>query len=378
MTISIIVPVYAAAEYLEGISERLAQQTYRDYELLFVNDCSPDNSREIVEKLAASEQRVRYFEHAHNRGQGAARNTGLDNAAGEYVMYVDADDSFTPNYLERMVAAIERDKADLAMCNSVWEYPRRREKHNMFLARRRTGYRVLTGKEALRRYFSIYESDIWVPVEPWGKIVRRSFIEKHRIRFKETLFEDVVMTFNEIILAERLAFIGDYLYFYNKTNVRAATVERQKRYIREIYRVPEGVFETMAKYGATKEVRQYATLFYFRYINGAYSFFAKGRRFKDDFRYAVEKYRELLKRPEFGDRKDFVVRQLAGFYYEMKRNGLSELFSLFLAPHRVHLEGMIMESLPQPVHGKRAVADAMKTLFRAAKATLLNPALLLR
>jgi glycosyltransferase involved in cell wall biosynthesis len=377
-TISIIVPIYAAEEYLTGICDRLSEQTYSDYEVLFVNDCSPDNSRETILNLAKSDNRIKYFEHTENRGQGAARNTGLENAIGEYIMYIDADDAFATNYLERMVAAIELDQADLAVCNSIWEYPDKRQETNMFRAHPKTDYRLLTGEETLKRYFNIYESDMWIPVEPWGKILRRSFIERHNIRHKETLFEDVVMTFNEIILAEKSAFIGDYLYFYNKRNVRAATVERQRQYIREIYRVPEGIFEVLAKYGLTQAAGEYATLFYFRYINGAYSYFAGEQLYEDEFRYTVEKYGKLLEKPQFGDMKGYVLSQLRGFFYEMKELGFSELFSLFLTPHRAYLDGMMIEALPQSFDLKREIIPAMKTLLRAAKMVLWNPKLLVK
>jgi glycosyltransferase involved in cell wall biosynthesis len=377
-TISIIVPIYAAEEYLAGICDLLSRQTLSDYELLLVNDCSPDNSRETIRQLAMNDRRIRYFEHASNRGQGAARNTGLENASGEYVMYIDADDSFAPNYLERMVAAIERDHADMAVCNSIWEYADRREMNNLFRAQPNTAYRLLTGDEALKRYFHIYQNDMWIPVEPWGKILRRSFIEKYKIRHKETLFEDVVMTFNEIVLAKKAAFIGDYLYYYNKTNVRAATAERQRQYIREIYRAPEGILEVIAKYGLTQVAGEFATLFYFRFINGAYSYFAGKRRFEEDFRYAVEKYRELLEEPLFGEKQDYVLSQLRGFYREMKEWGFPELFSLFLAPHRAALDGMMIEALPQSLDPRREIVQAAKTLLRAAKMVLCHPALLVR
>lgn len=343
-TISIIVPVYQGAEYLESLADRLAAQSVREYEVLFVDDGSLDRSGEILARLAGSDPRIRYLRHDANRGQGAARNSGLENASGEYVMYIDADDSFAPDYLEKMRAAIERDKADLAICNSVWVYPQRRETHNMFLARPRTSYRLLPGREALGRYFQIYETDMWIPVEPWGKIVRRSFLEQHKIRHKETLFEDVVMTFNELALAGKVACIADPLYWYNKTNNRAATIERQRQYVREIYRVPEGVLEVATRYGLC-ELREYLTLFYFRYINGAYSFFAKGERLREELEYTLGRYRGLLDKPEFGQRTQYVLQQLQGFYSEMKSHGFPELFTYFVEPHREQIDGLLMESL---------------------------------
>jgi hypothetical protein len=249
----------------------------------------------------------------------------------------------------------------------------------MFLTHPKTTYRLLTGEETLRRYFRIYEHDMWIPVVPWGKIVRRSLIESHNIRHKETLFEDIVMTFNEILLAKKLAFIGDYLYYYNNKNVRAATVERQKHYIREVYRMPEGIWEVLDKHGSTAALQKYASLFYFRAINGAYSFFAKEQRLPEDFRYAVEKYGSLQHKLVIEDEdRLFILRQMKGFFFEMKQNDLSELFFLFLSSQRVQLIEMIMEAIPQSLNGRRECIHAIKTLCRAAKAVLLNPALLVK
>ena len=341
-TISIIVPVYNAATYIPRLVETLSKQPVDDYEILFTNDRSPDDSGKVIRKLAAGDRRIKYFEHAENRGQGAARNTGLENATGQYVMYVDADDSFAPDYIEKMIAAIEKDHADVAVCNSVWQFPLLNEKKNMFFSEPDTEYRLLSGNETLRRYFNIYESDMWIPVEPWGKIVRRSFIEQNSIRHKETLFEDVVMTFNEVALAQKCAFIGDYLYYYNNKNENAATVERQRKYIREIYRVPEGIFEVVERYGLRDRLWEYATLFYFRYLHGAYSFFAKGGRFREELHYTLGKYRELLTFPEFGTMKPYVFEQVKGFAYEMKAYRFADLFSYFIAPHEQDLKELLV------------------------------------
>ena len=117
--VSIIVPVYRAAPYIAETIEMVRRQTYRDWELLFIDDCSPDNSAEIIqhtiEKLAGQAaderqipqacpdmtQRIRLIRKAQNEGAARARNTGLEQAEGRYIAFLDADDIWLPENLRK-------------------------------------------------------------------------------------------------------------------------------------------------------------------------------------------------------------------------------------------------------------------------------------
>ena len=100
MQVSVIVPVYKAEKYLEACIESILCQTMPDFELLLVDDGSPDRSGAICDRYAARDGRVRVF-HGPNRGVSRARNTGLDQARGEFVVFVDADDTLAPDHLEQ-------------------------------------------------------------------------------------------------------------------------------------------------------------------------------------------------------------------------------------------------------------------------------------
>ena len=97
--ISIIVPVYRVEPYLRQCIESILGQTYRDIEVLLIDDGSPDHSREICDEYAEKDGRVRVF-HTENRGLSAARNLGLQEAKGEYIGFVDSDDWIEPEMYE--------------------------------------------------------------------------------------------------------------------------------------------------------------------------------------------------------------------------------------------------------------------------------------
>ena len=107
--ISVIVPVYKVEKYLPQCIDSILAQTFTDFELLLVDDGSPDRCGEICEEYAGKDTRIRVF-HQANAGLSCARNTGLMNACGRYVTFIDSDDYVKPCYLERLYGALPADK----------------------------------------------------------------------------------------------------------------------------------------------------------------------------------------------------------------------------------------------------------------------------
>lgn len=113
--VRIIVPVYKVEKFLPKCIESVLNQTYTDFELILVDDGSPDKSPEICDKYAELDKRVVVI-HQKNAGVSAARNAGLENAKGEYIGFVDPDDWIAPKMYEQMIFAMEGSNADLAIC----------------------------------------------------------------------------------------------------------------------------------------------------------------------------------------------------------------------------------------------------------------------
>lgn len=112
--VSVIIPAYNVAGYLEDAVDSVQRQTYPNLEILIVNDGSQDDSGEIADRIAASDKRVRVI-HKANGGLGAARNTGLSNTSGKYVTFVDSDDQLPPRAIETLLASLERTGSDFAI-----------------------------------------------------------------------------------------------------------------------------------------------------------------------------------------------------------------------------------------------------------------------
>ncbi len=330
---SIIVPVYNADHFLCPLMKQLQEQTIQNFEVIFVNDCSPDNSAEILTLLSKEDERVRIFHHERNRCQGAARNTGLDNARGEFILYIDADDSIPNHYIESLKKGIEKYDADIAICNSIWVYPDHEECHNMFIDNPSIPEMVMSGEEALQRYFNVFQDDIRIPVEPWGRIIRRSLIENYHLRNPDTLFEDIVMSFSELLFSQKVMLLNEYLYYYNRKNNAAATVDRKKQYISDFPYVFEGIKIVLMNHGLDEQYKKWLTRFYFRYLAGVYGFFAKGGYFPDEMHQAIIHYRTLLQNPHIDGSEEFISLQLIGFKIEMERNNLPEIFNVFIEVH---------------------------------------------
>jgi glycosyltransferase involved in cell wall biosynthesis len=112
--VSIIVPIFEVEDYIGDCLTSLVEQTYRNIEILCVNDETPDNSITIVREFQRRDNRIALVQHARNMGLGAARNTAIRHATGEYLKFVDSDDLLLPQSVECLVAAIESEKADWA------------------------------------------------------------------------------------------------------------------------------------------------------------------------------------------------------------------------------------------------------------------------
>ena len=114
--ISIVVPIYNVEKYLKKCVESILNQTYKNFELILVDDGSPDRCGEICEDLKKKDLRIRVI-HKENGGLSSARNAGIDVAKGEYIGFVDSDDYIEPFMYEKLVNAVVKDNCLLSVCS---------------------------------------------------------------------------------------------------------------------------------------------------------------------------------------------------------------------------------------------------------------------
>lgn len=212
--VSVIIPMYNVASLIHRCIHSLCSQTYRHLELIFVNDCSKDDTLSVVESLLASENldgiEYKLISHEENKGVAAARNTGLDVATGKYVYYVDADDYVESDAIERLVKEAETKDRDIVSCEWLLEFGKN--------ARHMVQPEFSTGEELFRQM--CYGKARW---NLWLFLVKRSLYEDNHLRFVPgvNMGEDMMIMLKMSLLAGKAAVIHRPLYHYIQTNAAA-------------------------------------------------------------------------------------------------------------------------------------------------------------
>ena len=117
-TVSVIIPVYNVEQYLRKCLDSVINQTFKDIEIIIVNDCSPDNSLQMIKEYQTKEERIVLIDLKQNVGLGFARNEGMKIAKGKYITFVDSDDWIASNYIEVLYNNIEKNNLDVVSASS--------------------------------------------------------------------------------------------------------------------------------------------------------------------------------------------------------------------------------------------------------------------
>lgn len=206
--ISVIVPVYKAEKYLPACLDSLLAQTYQNFELLLVDDGSPDRCWEILQQYAARDARVRIF-RKENGGVSSARNFGLRQAKGEYISFVDSDDFVAPQYLEWMHCALQQTNTELAVCG-YRKVPKEADPVGIAPAAEKPEIKTFSLAEYSFDYTQCEAANQYV----WRILYKRSLCRE--LYFDEQLFigEDTFFFVQTLLQAKGLALVKAPLYFY--------------------------------------------------------------------------------------------------------------------------------------------------------------------
>lgn len=203
--ISIIVPVYKAEAYLHRCVDSLLTQTFTDFEVLLIDDGSPDRSGDICDEYALRDKRVRVF-HKENGGVSSARQTGIDNARGEYTIHADPDDWVEPEMLEALYAKATKEDADMVICDLYLDY---------------TNKRIYSPKKIHETHHDILLHDLFSEKFPGGlcdKLIRRTCYQQFNIRFplNISLGEDFAVCALLLKNNIKVAYINKAYYHYRR------------------------------------------------------------------------------------------------------------------------------------------------------------------
>lgn len=225
--ISIIVPVYNSEKYLSTCVESIIGQSYPTWELILVDDGSTDSSGLICDRFAKEDLRIKVV-HKLNGGVGAARNTGLDNAVGDWIVFVDSDDFIQPTYLDCLLGRVATNKK----IDLVVSFPE-------VLLRSET-YKLdhYSDDEITQNTFEdlFIKYDLQEHTSPWGKLFRSRIIRENNIRFDESMLfgEDTVFLYTFLQHIDCASIVNKCLYCY-RGEVDGSLSKRINTPVRELY-----------------------------------------------------------------------------------------------------------------------------------------------
>lgn len=204
--ISIIVAVYKAEKYLCRCVDSLLSQTFTDFEILLIDDGSPDRSGEICDGYAAKDSRVRVI-HKDNGGVSSARQCGIDNAKGEYTIHADPDDWVEPEMLEELYRKAKEEEADMVICD-FYEHLNNQT------------YKSKNKPSSLDHYTVLCELFQQLHGSCWNKLVKRACYSNYDIKFPRNISCEEDLMFNAQILMHpiKVCYLEKAFYHYERTD----------------------------------------------------------------------------------------------------------------------------------------------------------------
>lgn len=220
--VSVLVPVYGVEKYIERCARSIFEQTYQNLEIIFVNDCTPDHSIDVlatvIEDYVERKNQTMIIQHDTNRGLAGARQTALNNSKGDYILTVDSDDWIERDMIEKLVAPLSIQNVDIVYCNYMIEYQHTQRKSRDISCSTPNEYlfNILTGK---------LHSGTCV------KLIKKSLFTQNNITYINgvNMLEDMSIVFRLLIYAKKLYYVPEYLYHYFQGNENSYTATLSSR-----------------------------------------------------------------------------------------------------------------------------------------------------
>ncbi|VWL84911.1 glycosyltransferase family 2 protein [Oceanivirga miroungae] len=208
--ISIIIPIYNVENYLRKCLDSIVNQTYKNLEILLIDDGSTDKSGKIADEYAKNDSRVIVF-HNENGGVSAARNFGLDKATGEYIALVDSDDYVDLTYIEKLYKVLKENNADISVCkfDYIFEKNYRNIKIKNIMPFKT---RILEKDKALKNIFSYSKKTVSFTTV-WASLTKKELYSDIRYPLGKFV-EDIYTTYKLYLKAGKIAYYNEPLYYY--------------------------------------------------------------------------------------------------------------------------------------------------------------------
>ena len=202
--ISVVVPVYKVEKYLADCVDSILGQTYKNIEVILVDDGSPDNSGIMCDEYKTKDKRIRVI-HKSNGGLSSARNCGLENSKGNFICFIDSDDYLEPNYLEELKNNMDYYDSDISVCNFIYH-----KNDTTSITNFETLSFCSEGKDKFNNLYNAYSG---LTVTAWNKLYKRKVFDN--VRYPEgKIFEDSFIVCNLLDNAKKVSYILKPLYNY--------------------------------------------------------------------------------------------------------------------------------------------------------------------
>lgn len=228
--VSIIIPVYNSEETLKKCIESVINQTYKNIEILVINDGSKDKSLKIINEYKNKDKRIKII-NQENKGVSGARNTGINNATGDYITFIDSDDYIKPNLVKDTIKIFKEYECDVVRNNYVLSYENGKiqSRHEMYEENRIIN--ITEKKEELIQNILLGK----VQSYSWLLTIKRNILNENNLKFDEDVFfmEDIIFLIRLIFFIKNIYFVSEPNYFYYQNNENSLTKD-PKRYVKNI------------------------------------------------------------------------------------------------------------------------------------------------
>ena len=282
--VSIIIPIYNVEKYLRRCLDSIINQTYKNLEIICVNDGSTDGSAHILESYAKKDNRIKVIDK-QNEGLSIARNKGLDIATGKYCYFVDSDDWIELSTIEKLVNAITTNDVDVVIHSSV---SIAEDDSCADYANRCQGWFNELEKES-----GVYDVPIniayTIPGVAWDKLYKMDIIKKYNCRFLEGLInEDELFLWTYMIHCKNYYYLNERLYYYYHHSNSITTTRDKSTKALDIFDILKQIYLTVDKYKNIEDYKEFLTIHYINYVLSHY----RQRVRKEDRKKALKKIKE--------------------------------------------------------------------------------------
>lgn len=335
MKVSIIIPVYNTEKYLSRCVDSCLNQTLTDTEIILVDDCSTDSSRNVISSYAKKyPDKIRYIFQSINQRQGAARNRGMEIAKGEYFIFVDSDDWIAPDMCEDLYNKAVETKADMVGSCYYKSWDNKEEKISVDITQDLCGTMTAQKKDKYIKNYGMF----------WTRIYSSEFLKKCGLIFPENIFyEDAFFNFYSVLYAERIEHIDKPFYHYYQGN-QSTVRNRNNPHQYERIRLAQHILD-YGRNAAKLKSYENTILYKYLYMQGANLLYTCLGQFDKPDNKIMSELAAVIKRSVSGGLKNDVFRQIPkDFQFYIKINSISSSLCVYIYKHNLYEVSAIIKN----------------------------------